>query len=257
MQELRYFLLAVQYFTRVPIPAWVTREFDAAWLASAARYFPLVGALIGVVAGAFYFVASGVLGALSSAVLTCALTVWITGAFHEDGLADTCDALGGTVSRERALEIMKDSRIGTYGAVALVLALTLKIALLAELSVEAGAAALVAAHALSRALAISLVAVLPYAGDAAHSKARPLALQLSPASLSVALLFGIAPWLLFAFFDDFSFAWLAALAASVLAAVACWRWFKRRLGGFTGDTLGACQQLCELAFYLGLSLQFQ
>ena len=128
LHELRLMAIALQFFTRVPVPARV--GFEPAWLNASARHFPLVGLLVGAVAALALAVGSQALGTAIGVWLSIAATVWLTGAFHEDGLADTCDALGGAVSRERALEIMKDSRIGTYGAVGLLLVLGLKACLL-------------------------------------------------------------------------------------------------------------------------------
>ena len=127
--ELRLFLVAVQFFTRVPVPAWV--GFSPVWLQASARHFPGVGLCVGMLGAAVLAGASGLTSPAVAVVLSMMATVVLTGAFHEDGLADTCDALGGHVSRARALEIMKDSRIGAFGAMALVLGLVSKIALLA------------------------------------------------------------------------------------------------------------------------------
>jgi adenosylcobinamide-GDP ribazoletransferase len=188
-------------------------------------------------------------------LLSMAATVWLTGAFHEDGLADTCDGLGGAASRERALAIMKDSRIGTYGAVGLLLVLALKAAALHALALRDLHAALLAlplAHALSRAVAVALLVLLRYAGDAEHAKAKPMAMQASARALWVAVGWcaaGLAVALLIGWrVRDVLVMALAAAAAAVLMA----RWLRVRLGGFTGDTLGAAQQGAELAVYLAL-----
>ena len=161
MEPVRHFLIAVQFFTRIPITGrladWV--GFSPARLRASAAHFPGVGWVVG---GLVALVFWGLMQALVAqpaapwvaAVLSTAFGVWLTGAFHEDGLADTADALGGHVSRERALEIMKDSRIGTYGAIALVLAVLTKVLLLGLLVQAWGAAqvawALLAAHVTSR-----------------------------------------------------------------------------------------------------------
>jgi adenosylcobinamide-GDP ribazoletransferase len=197
-----------------------------------------------------------------ASALSLAATVWLTGAFHEDGLADTCDALGGAVSRERALAIMKDSRIGSYGAVALVLALVLKVATVSGLAGAArngglawAAMALIWSHAVSRAAPVWLVWRLPYAGDAEHAKAKPLATQVSGnglvvaliwvwvasgAAVSVTVLTGASSW------ATALWAAMSSLAACASVTLCCARWLRRRLGGFTGDTLGATQQIVEL-----------
>ncbi len=257
--ELRLFFVALQFLTRVPVPNWV--GFEPAWLQTCLRHFPLVGACIGAWAAVVLWAALQLWPPAVAAVVSTVATLWLTGAFHEDGLADTFDALGGTVSRERALEIMKDSRIGSYGAAALVLMLLLKVSVLAALVVSVGAlqagVALVWAHAVSRAAPVWLVATLRYAGDAEHAKAKPLATQITRAGTAVA---GI--WVLLASAAAVALMLLGspdarpavavplALLAVVLTTLMCARWLRRRLGGFTGDTLGATQQLAEAAALL-------
>ncbi len=250
--ELRLFFIALQFFTRVPVPRWV--GYTPEWMHASARHYPAVGAAVGVVAAGVLLLGSALWPITVAVGLSMAATVWLTGGFHEDGLADTCDGLGGTVSRERALLIMKDSRLGSYGALGLVGVLGLKaVALqgLASVNLAQAALALVWAHAASRVVPVLLLRLLPYAGDAEHAKAKPMAQQVSHAGLAAALGWG-------------ALACGAALAAGVagttlatallglaLMTAFCRRWFHQRLGGYTGDTLGAAQQLTELAAYLG------
>ena len=259
----RHYLLALQFFTRVPvtgrIAAWV--GFSPTMLRASAAHFPGVGWLVAALACA---VASLCLAAwpgrpaaaLVAAVLCTAATVWMTGGFHEDGLADVADGLGGSVDRARALEIMKDSRIGAYGAMALVLALLAKVALLALLGGQSGVsmlAALCGGHVFSRWCPLVLVRSLPHVGDAAQSKSKPLADQITNGALAVAALWCLPPlaWVGSARGAMFL---LAAVAASLLALLWMRRLLLRRLQGFTGDGLGATQQLCEIAFYLGAAV---
>jgi adenosylcobinamide-GDP ribazoletransferase len=251
-QELRLFFIAVQFLTRVPVPAWV--GWQAAWMNDSARHFPAVGLCVGGVAAAVLW-AGGLWWPLPVAVLlSMASTVWLTGAFHEDGLADTCDGLGGAVDRERALVIMKDSRLGTYGAVALLLVLALKAAALHALATHdfvLALAALPLAHAWSRAASVVLLRVLPYGGDVEHAKAKPMAQQVDGLSFGIALM-----WVVIAGVGAAVFLPPGALllAAGASAGVTAWmaRWLRQRLGGYTGDALGATQQICELAIYLSL-----
>jgi adenosylcobinamide-GDP ribazoletransferase len=250
LHELRLFLIALQFLTRLPVPARV--GFDPQWLNESARHFPLVGACVGGVAAGVLWAAGGVFPAGVAVGLSMAATVLLTGAFHEDGLADTCDALGGAVSRERALEIMKDSRIGTYGAVGLLLVSGLKAVTVAALPLWWAVPALVLAHTASRAAAVSLIRFMPYAGDVDQAKAKPLARRISTAGLLVA-------WAWVALVCALIVAWsprtwsavLLALGLAVVVTLACALWFHRRLGGITGDTLGATQQLTELLMLLG------
>ncbi len=258
--EIRLFFIALQFLTRVPVPRAV--GFEPAWLQACLRHFPLVGACVGAWAALVLWLALLLWPPLVASAVSLVATVWVTGAFHEDGLADTCDALGGAVSRERALTIMKDSRIGSYGAVALVLALVLKVAAVAGLASAPPADGLVWAttaviwsHAVSRAAPVSLVWRLPYAGDAEHAKAKPLATQVGGEGLAITLAWvGVASGAAVAtmiWSGDASWAVmlgtaLSALAACALVTLGCARWLRQRLGGFTGDTLGATQQLVEL-----------
>ena len=180
-----------------------------------------------------------------------AASVVLTGAFHEDGWADTCDALGGAVSRERALVIMKDSRIGSYGAVGLVLMLGLKAAATLALPLAWAMAAVLFAHTASRFAPVLLIRFLRYGGDLEHAKAKPLAQQISVGGLAVAALWVLLLALCLVAGQP---AWLLALCVSLVTALIgvfwCARWFQKRLGGYTGDTLGASQQITELLILL-------
>ncbi|WP_369632671.1 MULTISPECIES: adenosylcobinamide-GDP ribazoletransferase [unclassified Variovorax] len=261
MNGVRHFLLAVQFFTRVPVTGkladWV--GFSPQMLRAAAAHLPAIGWIAGGVAAAVFVAVGaglpGAAGAFAAAVLSTVATVMLTGAFHEDGLADVADGLGGSASGERALEIMKDSRIGAFGAVALVLALGLKFGLLAALAargLDVAAVAIVGAHVLSRLAPLFLIRWLPYVGDSSGSKAKPLADAISGGALLVAVLWAApAVALLLCAHDAVDVG--AALAALVLAGGWMARLFVRRLQGFTGDGLGATQQVCELTIYLALA----
>ncbi len=235
--QLRLLLTAVQFMTRLPVPGWVGH--GPGQLDRAARYFPVVGLLVGGVGAAVLAVARGGLPPLVAAGLAVAATVALTGALHEDGLADTVDGLLGGWTRDDALRIMKDSRIGAFGAVALVLALGLKAAAMAGLP----PAALVASSAASRLAPVCVMAMLPYA-RLGQADARSAPVAAGPGGLTVAALCGLAPLLLLG---------LRALPALLLAAAlvaGLAAWFRRRLGGYTGDCLGAVQQATELGILL-------
>jgi adenosylcobinamide-GDP ribazoletransferase len=263
MQALRHFLLAVQFFTRVPVTGrlaqWV--GFNQAMLRASSAHFPGVGWLVGGVVAAL---SAGLLAALPATALTplavaalgTAAGVYMTGAFHEDGLADVADGLGGSADRERALVIMKDSRVGAFGAITITLALLCKIALLAllgSLSATLMVWGLFIAHVASRSFPLLLIRGMRHVGDDAGSKSKPLAEQISAGALAGALVWLLAACALVAWAAPVV-PWWAGLAAAALACAWMWRWFARRLQGFTGDCLGATQQTCELAFYLGLAL---
>ena len=252
IRELRLFLIALQFMTRVPVPRWV--GFEPEWLNRSARHFAGVGMLVGGFAAGVLWAASRLWPMPVAVGVSMAATLWLTGAFHEDGFADTCDGLGGAVSRERALEIMKDSRIGAYGAIGIVMMLGLKAATLATLPLAAALPALVLGHTASRAAATALMLVLPYAGDAAHAKAKPLAQHVGAAEgIGAALWVGLVCVGLWALDRTATPALGAGLVGAAVAAMVCARWLQRRLGGFTGDALGATQQITELVLLLGVS----
>ena len=250
---MRLFLVAVQFLTRLPVRV---NGFEPAWLNDCVRHFPLVGALVGAVGAAVLLGTSQFWPAWIAAVLTLTATIALTGGFHEDGLADTFDALGGVVPRDKALAIMKDSRIGSYGALALGLSLLLRAALLAVLASRplwAAVAALLTCHAFARAAAVGVMVSLPYGGDADHAKAKPLALAVAPRNALIALGWcGLLALALAAWGVPLQRLLLAAVAATV---VALWmrQWLKRRLGGYTGDGLGATEQLAEIAVLLAFT----
>jgi adenosylcobinamide-GDP ribazoletransferase len=253
-KELRLILAAVQFFTRLPVPARVGH--GAEQLAQAARYLPLVGLLVGAIAAAALWLAAQVLPLPLAVTLSMAAGILATGAFHEDGLSDFADGMGGGHSREKALAIMKDPRAGSYGVIALVLALLMKfealLALCETRSLALAAAALVAAHAVSRLMAASIMLTQDYVREDDSARARPAAQRMGATSFAVALLAGIvALGIPFAAGEGAAALFAAAGAALAMRAYLAWR-LRKRLGGYTGDCLGAVQQLCELAFYLGL-----
>ena len=265
MQFIRHFLLALQYFTRIPmserLASWV--GFNPTMQQASLAHFPGIGCLVGAIAGLTFYVFVALLPTSSAApwvaaCLSTVVSVMMTGAFHEDGLADTADGLGGMVTRDRALEIMKDSRIGSYGGVALVLTLSTKLALLVmlgQLDVVLAAWSLLAAHVCSRFMSLLITARLRNVGDDLSTKTKPLANQTPKRTLFIALV-----WLLLAdaaFSSQYSPSLLLwATGCSCVAWLFMLRLLTRRLNGFTGDTLGATQQVCELAFYLGILLGF-
>lgn len=248
LRELAALAGAVQFFTRLPVPPFLTPA--PADLTAAIRYFPLVGLLIGGVAALLLQSACLFWPAWVAILLSMLSTIILTGALHEDGLADMVDGLAGGWTRERILAIMKDPGIGACGAIALWGALTLKFALLATLETSLLPWAMVAGHVVSRTCAASLMGVLDYARDAGSSKVQALTGRLSVTTrmvlgLTVILvLWGVAlPW------PGTALGLGLALLATGWVIRQCRRW----LGGYTGDCLGATQQLSELAFYLGLA----
>ncbi len=243
--ELRLFLAALQYFTRLPVPSWVghsQRQLD-----EAARYFPLVGLVVGTFVWMLYALGSRWWPAPIAATVAILAGVWLTGAFHEDGLADAIDGLGGAHEPGRRLEIMRDSRIGSFGALAVAGALVLRIATLQSLPWLQALWVLAAAHVGSRFAGVLLIRTLSYVRTD-DSRAKPLARSLSGLSFTVAAATTAVTLALAAVA-------LPPLLGGVLfaAAVTLWwrRLLRRALGGYTGDCLGAAQQFAEIAMGLG------
>lgn len=263
MHGVRHFLLALQFFTRVPVTGrladWV--GYSPAMLRASAAHFPGIGWIAAACAGSvisatWHWLPAGPFTPLAAAALGTIATMLLTGGFHEDGLADVADGLGGSLDRSRALEIMKDSRVGAFGAMALVMALLAKVSLLAVLGAVGLAPMLWAtlgAHVLSRLLPLAVPALLPHVGDTATSKSKPLADHVSARALGVATLWCLPALAGLAWSQGGVFV-LVASGAAVLATAWMVRWFRRRLQGFTGDCLGATQQVAELAFYLGAAI---
>jgi adenosylcobinamide-GDP ribazoletransferase len=247
--QCRLFFIALQFFTRLPIPRWV--GFEADWLHHAARYFPLVGAIVAAIAGAVYAIAACWWPAPVAVLLSTAAGIYATGAFHEDGFADMCDGFGGGATPERVLEIMKDSRIGAYGTAGMLCMLALKCVTLAALPPGAVIGALFLAHPLSRLAATSLIWRLEYVR--ANGKAKPIAQEMSTAEFVIATGGGALPSLIIVVVAPQSWPALAGgLLATTLATIWMARKCVRRLGGYTGDCLGAVQQLTEVVLYLSV-----
>jgi adenosylcobinamide-GDP ribazoletransferase len=241
-RELELFLAAVGFFTRLPVP--LKADFRESDLNHAARYFPLVGVLVGAAAALVYTIVAEVLPRELAILASMAATIYLTGAFHEDGLTDAVDGLGGGWEKEQVLTIMQDSRVGSFGAIGLFLVLLAKYEALVHTFPALIPVAMIAGHALSRFAAVLVIYTQLYVKP--KGKAKPLATQLSRGELALAAVFGIGPLLLLA----------PKLLVTLVPVVIVWCWFsyklKKRLGGYTGDCLGAMQQLTELAFYLGV-----
>ncbi|ADG10471.1 adenosylcobinamide-GDP ribazoletransferase [Caulobacter segnis] len=244
--QARLLLCAVQFLTRIPTPA--LNRFESDWITRAARYFPLVGQGVGAISAGVFFVGFQMWGAGVAAVLAIGAGLLVTGAFHEDGLADTADGLGGGQTAQRRLEIMKDSRIGTYGVCALLVALGLKAAVLATLTAQAGGLVLLAAHGAGRAAAVVAMRVTPYAPSGEAGKWKPTPIGVRTGEVIVALVIAAWPLLLLP-----APAAGLGLALGGVAAVILARTAVRLIGGHTGDVLGAVEQVFEVGFLLGVA----
>ena len=249
MAQARLFLCALQFMTRLPTPR--LKGFQPDWIARSAPYYPVVGWLVGGLSGAAFLAASPFWPGLPAAVIAIVVGLLATGGFHEDGLADAADGLGGGRTPARRLEIMKDSRIGNYGALALWSVLTLKAVLLATLPPWQGALALLLTHGAGRAAAAGVMASLTYVRDEDQAKLGPSPMAVRPPEAAIAVALGVAPMILWpSHLHAAAGLCLAAIGATVLALVS-----RRLIGGFTGDVLGAIEQFVELGLLLGLTVK--
>jgi adenosylcobinamide-GDP ribazoletransferase len=243
-KELDIFLSAVMFYTRIPVP--VNTVFSNDLLNKSIRYFPLIGIIVGGIGALVFWGLESIFPFPVALIISMVATIFVTGAFHEDGFADFCDGFGGGYTRERILEIMKDSRIGTYGSVGLFCMLMTKFFVLFGIPVSHMPIVFIAGHAFSRLLPVGIIYTSIYVREDASSKTRPIGQKGSALSFWVAFAFGIIPLIMIPWLPVL----LIAIGSFLLFIVFKW-YIKRTLGGYTGDVLGALQQLAEIFFYLG------
>ncbi len=252
--QIRLFFTALMFYTRIPCPAWVDHSEE--FLNRSTRYFPLIGWILGG-ASAGVFALMGLLWSPLVALFgSLFITVWLTGAFHEDGLADTCDGFGGGWTKEKILEIMKDSRVGTFGALGLFLAVGLKIAVLYDLQtfmkLPQMCMVIWAGHSISRWISTTVIFTETYAREDASSKVKPIAQKMHGYEFAVATFWGLLPLGILCFFVPVFWLPLMSLPALALVRTYLVYLFRKKLGGYTGDCLGATQQVAEIVFYMAL-----
>jgi len=248
-EQLNLFYLALSFFTRLPVPK--SMHYCESLLNQANRYFSLVGVLLGILLSLSYCLFISFLPVTIAILLIMVVSLLLTGAFHEDGLADMADGIGGAFTIDKRLTIMKDSRIGTYGAVTLLMALLLKFTLLVEIAKHDSnhlVLAIFLAAGLSRAVAGSLISAMPYVSDSEQSKSKPLAQAQSSKELTILLTIGMAPLIMF-YSSDIIFYLLTIL---ITFRWLFKKWLIAKIGGFTGDCLGAAQQISELLIYISI-----
>lgn len=241
-------LAAIQFLTRLPMP---DTGWEADRLGRAAKHFPTAGFVIGAIVGGVFLAAASALPVAAVAGVALAFGMLLTGALHEDGLADTFDGLGGGMTRDRALEIMRDSRIGTYGGAALLSSILIRWAAITALAEAAGpqaaALALLAAHGMARVSSPVMLAGFDYAREG--PTARDVAGGVGVGEAAFAFGLGLAAACALLGVEAGLF---AALFCGVAGAVVAF-WALGRLGGYTGDVLGAMEQAGEAAVLLALA----
>lgn len=243
--QVRIFFTALMFYTRIPCPPWV--DHSPEFIRKATRFFPLMGWIVGGFAALIYLGASQVFDPTVSILLSMIASIWITGAFHEDGWADMCDGFGGGWTKEKILDIMKDSRVGAFGVIGLIGILSLKFAALNSLPTRIIPYALLFSHSMSRFVAVVMIFTLPYARDERDSKAKPVAEGISWGEFITAGIFAFLPMILLQ-----EPVYLLAILPMVPVYLYFRRMFKRWIGGYTGDCLGATQQLAEVIAYLAI-----
>ena len=245
-QEINFFLSALMFYTRVPVPS--PSDFKEEYLNKATRYFPVVGWIVGALMVLAYTLARFVLAHEIAVVLSLVTGVLITGAFHEDGLADFFDGFGGGWTKDRILEIMKDSRVGTFAVVGLLLVFLLKFYTLLQLAQkELFVPSMLFAQVLSRWFALTFVATTPYSRADEQSKIKPIAKKLALKDLL------IATFLTFLAFFLFPFWWIGGVLLMLIPLKLYLRsFFLKWIEGYTGDCLGAAQQISEICILLYL-----
>lgn len=247
-KQLCLFFIAMGFLTRLRIPSWI--DIDTESLNQASRYFGVVGLIVGGICASVFAITAFWLPVSIAIVLSMITSVVITGGFHEDGLADTADGFGGAWSAAEKLNIMKDPRLGSYGALALVFALLFKWQLLTEIALfdpNRVMIAFIIAHCLSRVLAASLIFSEKYVRDEKESKVKLLAQFQSVNELLILLLTAV----LALFFLDLWQAMVLVLSL-LMVRILLVAFFRGQIGGYTGDTLGAAQQVSELTCYFVL-----
>ncbi len=248
-REFGYFFNALMFYTNIPCPAWPT--YDNQNLNKSRKYLPLIGWLVGGIAIAVFSVSHLFLflPASVAVLLSIVAAILATGALHEDGFADACDGFGAGADREQILRIMQDSRLGTYGVIGILCMISLKFLVLCSIQQQSTwllAATLLNGHVLSRYLALTVIRSHDYVRDPEAAKAGAVTnRRLTGGETAHGLLYVSAALLL-----SGTWSLLLACLPAYLAKVYAANYFKRRIGGYTGDCLGAVQQLTEVVFYL-------
>ncbi|MGB3466521.1 MAG: adenosylcobinamide-GDP ribazoletransferase [Cyclobacteriaceae bacterium] len=251
-KEIHVFFTALMFYTRIPCPKWVNH--DAALLNLSIRYFPLIGWIVGLICAVILYLSALLFSPVVAIILSIVVSILLTGAFHEDGFADTCDAFGGGWTRQQILKIMKDSRLGTYGVTGVFLLLSLKIALIYEiytfkiLSIVTLATILITVHSVSRFIASTFVFTHDYARDSNDSKSKPVAVRTGVGNLLTGFIWSLLPLTYLAYLEGnwwLFLIYLPVYSGKILLA----RYYTKWIGGYTGDCLGATQQVSEIICY--------
>ncbi|MDB5158792.1 MAG: cobalamin synthase [Mucilaginibacter sp.] len=254
-KELQIFFTAVSYYTRIPVPALL--PYTPGFLNASSRYITLIGWIAGFFSFGVFYLTNHIFNISIALVLSIASSILLTGALHEDGFADVCDGFGGGWTKDRILEIMKDSRLGTYGTIGIILIIALKFLALQQLTNIARSdfwvllLIFIVPHAISRFTAISLIYSYPYAGKEEGSKTKPVTETPDMYNFWIALLFALIPLGALVIISHKPWLLLVIIALYIQKLV-MGKYFNRKIGGYTGDCLGAVQQVAELVSYMSI-----
>ena len=248
--EIRIFFTALMFYTRIPCPRWT--DHDPMYMRESARYFSLIGWIVGGIGAMVFYLSSIVFSVEIALVLSMLATIRTTGGFHEDGLADVCDGFGGGWNKDKIILIMKDSTLGTFGVVGLITILALKFLSLHELSENSILQIIIAGNVLSRTIGARMLARGKYVQNNNLAKAGSAADKLSLPSLLTNLVFGLAA---LAMFQNWYL--LLVLVPMLLTEWHLFRFYSKWIGGYNGDCVGAVQQITEVIFYLSLIVIWQ
>ncbi|MFI3288687.1 MAG: adenosylcobinamide-GDP ribazoletransferase [Rikenellaceae bacterium] len=232
---------AILFYSRLPVPKGV--KCDPETLSQSLRYFPLIGIMVGVIGYGGYWLTNMILPHNISVIAAMVAMVLTTGALHEDGFADFCDGFGGGYTKESILRIMKDSHIGTYGVIGLIMMLLTRYTMLTSFDSESMAVVLILAQSASRFAPVAMTRLSTYARNE-PSKSSHSALGIDMSGVVVAMLFALLPLVIV----GWKITTCYILIMSILF-ILFRRYIHRHIEGFTGDTLGALQQIGEVIFY--------
>lgn len=247
---MKVFLTAVMFYTRIPCPSWVDHSPD--YIQKCTKFFPVIGWIVGIIFCVVLLGCKQILPIEAAILLAILATILTTGAFHEDGFADVCDGFGGGWTKDKILEIMKDSRLGTYGAVGLIINFLLKFYLIYSIlnitNVPIAIAIFISAHTLSRLMSVGIIRFGEYAREDATSKVKPIAIGISKTDFFIVILLGLTPFVILIFFTNL------IIFITIIPLISCAyflnKYFKKWIGGYTGDCLGCTQQVTEILFYI-------
>jgi adenosylcobinamide-GDP ribazoletransferase len=251
-EEIKIFFTALMFYTRIPCPKDI--DHSPEYINKATRYFPLIGWIVGGISVAVFFASSLLFEANIAVLMSLIAGILVTGAFHEDGLADVFDGFGGGWTKEKILDIMKDSRLGTYGVIALVFLFALKSYGLSNLLAKMEThnyllvtLIFISYHALARLTAINIVFNAQYAREDESSKSKPIAKAHTSKEILGAYFFGLLPLLGLCCFNPI---FAVVIIPLFLLYFYSKRYFNKWLDGYTGDCLGAVEQLAECIIIL-------